>query len=59
MLYVEDDGPGFDFASAVKRSSGLGLVQALSSQLKGHVEVARSDCTRCIVRFAEGRDVEA
>src|ERR1041385_97009 len=37
-LYVEDDGPGFDFQAAAQRSSGLGLVQALARQLKGQLE---------------------
>jgi PAS domain S-box-containing protein len=59
MLYVEDDGPGFDLAQAAKHSSGLGLVQALARQLKGRVEVSRVDRTRCIVHFGEVQDVEA
>jgi two-component sensor histidine kinase len=59
MLYVEDDGPGFDFQAAVQRSSGLGLVQALARQLKGQVDVTRTHCTRCIVRFPEASDVPA
>jgi two-component sensor histidine kinase len=59
MVYVEDDGPGFNVEQVVRRSSGLALVQQLARQLKGRVEVTRTSCTRCMVRFSEPRDVEA
>jgi PAS domain S-box-containing protein len=50
VLCVEDDGPGFDFASVRNRASGLRLVQGLARQLRGEFEVTR-DPTRCCVRF--------
>ena len=59
ILYVEDDGPGFDLQHALKHTSGLGLVQALARQLKGQVEVTRDGCTRCIIQFNGAHDVEA
>lgn len=51
LLYVEDDGPGFDLQSVRKRSSGLGLVQGLARQLRGTLEVMKRPATRCMVRF--------
>jgi two-component sensor histidine kinase len=50
VLCVEDDGPGFDFASVRNRASGLRLVQGLARQLRGEFEVTRHP-TRCCVRF--------
>jgi len=50
-LYVEDDGPGFDFHDVKDRSSGLKLVQLLSRQLRGQLDVSRSPPTRCTIRF--------
>jgi len=50
-LYVEDDGPGFDFQSVKNRSSGLKLVQLLARQLQGHLEVSRKPATRCTIQF--------
>ena len=50
-LYVEDDGPGFDFQSVKDRSSGLKLVQLLARQLGGHLEVSRNPASRCTIRF--------
>jgi PAS domain S-box-containing protein len=50
-LYVEDDGPGFDFQSVKNQSSGLKLVQLLARQLRGHLEVSTKSATRCTVRF--------
>jgi two-component sensor histidine kinase len=50
-LYVEDDGPGFDFQSVKDRSSGLKLVQLLARQLRGHLEVSRQPASRCTIRF--------
>jgi two-component sensor histidine kinase len=52
-LYVEDDGPGFDFQSVRDRSSGLRLVQLLARQLRGHFEVGAGAPSRCIVRFKQ------
>jgi PAS domain S-box-containing protein len=51
LLYVEDEGPGFDLQSVQRRSSGLALVQALARQLGGKFEVIRAPATRCTVRF--------
>ena len=59
MLYVDDDGPGFDLETARRRSSGLSLVQALARQLKGRMEVTRSNGTRCILTFSEPENAEA
>jgi len=50
-LYVEDDGPGFDFQSVKNQSSGLKLVQLLARQLRGQLEVTTKPATRCAVRF--------
>jgi len=52
-LYVEDDGPGFDFQSVRDRSSGLRLVQLLARQLRGHFEVGTGAPSRCTVRFKQ------
>jgi two-component sensor histidine kinase len=41
VLYVEDDGPGFDLQSVHQRSSGLQLVQGLARQLGGEFKVTR------------------
>jgi PAS domain S-box-containing protein len=49
-LYVEDDGPGFDFPSVKDRSSGLKLVQLLARQLRGQLDVTRQP-SRCTIRF--------
>jgi signal transduction histidine kinase len=51
VLYVEDDGPGFDLEAVRRESSGLRLVQGLARQLRGHFEVT-SNPTRCSVRFS-------
>jgi PAS domain S-box-containing protein len=53
LLTVEDDGPGFDFAAARRRSSGLGLVIGLARQLGGDLRVERASGARCIVRFLD------
>ena len=58
-LFVEDDGPGFSPGRSTIRSSGLGLVQALARQLNGQLDVTRTHCTRCTVRFTGGRTLEA
>jgi two-component sensor histidine kinase len=52
LLYVEDDGPGFDLESVRHRSSGLRLVQGLARQLRGQFEVTRTPATRCSVQFS-------
>jgi PAS domain S-box-containing protein len=52
VLYVEDEGPGFDLSSLQHRSSGLQLVQGLARQLRGQFEVSRTPATRCSVRFS-------
>jgi two-component sensor histidine kinase len=50
-LYVEDDGPGFDFQDVKDRASGLKLVQLLARQLRGQLDVTRQGATRCTIRF--------
>jgi PAS domain S-box-containing protein len=52
VLYVEDDGPGFDLRAVRNRSSGLRLVEGLSRQLRGQFEVTRAPATRCTLRFS-------
>jgi PAS domain S-box-containing protein len=52
VLYVEDDGPGFDLESVRDRSSGLRLVQGLARQLRGRFDVTRTPVNRCTVRFS-------
>jgi PAS domain S-box-containing protein len=51
LLYVEDDGPGFDWDSVRNRSTGLRLVQGLARQLRGHFDVTRNPATRCTLQF--------
>ncbi len=53
LLYVEDDGPGFDLELVRNRSSGLRLVQGLARQLRGHFEVTRNAPTRCSLQFSQ------
>jgi two-component sensor histidine kinase len=55
VLSVEDDGPGFDLHQTGRRSSGLGLVEGLSRQLRGAFTVERGPGARCILRFPEVR----
>ncbi|HLH12334.1 MAG TPA: PAS domain S-box protein [Methylovirgula sp.] len=52
VLYVEDDGPGFDLKSVQHRASGLQLVQGLARQLRGKFEVRTTPKTRCSVQFS-------
>jgi PAS domain S-box-containing protein len=52
ILYVEDDGPGFDLQAVRQRSSGLQLIQGLARQLRGKFETTRHPKTRCSVRFS-------
>ena len=55
-LYVEDDGPGFTPSESGRRSSGLGLVQALARQLKGKLQITTAGSTRCALIFTERVD---
>jgi two-component sensor histidine kinase len=55
VLWVEDEGVGFDYKPNGKRSSGLGLVHGLTRQLRGTFEVERGIGARCIVRFPTHR----
>jgi PAS domain S-box-containing protein len=55
-LYVEDDGPGFTPSETGRRSSGLGLVQALARQLKGKLQITTAGSTRCALLFSERVD---
>ena len=52
LLYVEDDGPGFDLDQARSHLSGLRLVQGLARQLRGRFEVSRGAATRCSLYFS-------
>ncbi|MEZ2223478.1 PAS domain S-box protein [Rhizobium sp. RCC_161_2] len=51
-LYVEDDGPGFDWETVRHRSSGLKLVQGLARQVRGKFSVATVPRTRCSIHFS-------
>jgi PAS domain S-box-containing protein len=51
VLWVEDDGPGYDYKPNGRRASGLGLVGGLVHHLRGTFEVERGIGARCIVRF--------
>jgi len=51
VLFVEDDGPGFDLEAVRQRASGLQLVQGLARQLRGRFEVAAKPGARCAVHF--------
>jgi PAS domain S-box-containing protein len=55
VLWVEDDGPGYEYKPNGRRSSGLGLVAGLTRQLRGSFEVQRGAGARCIVRFPTRR----
>jgi PAS domain S-box-containing protein len=55
VLWVEDEGVGFDYKPNGRRSSGLGLVNGLARQLRGTFEVERGLGARCIVRFPAHR----
>jgi PAS domain S-box-containing protein len=52
LLYVEDDGPGYDLQSVHHRSSGLRLIQGLARQLRGQFDVTRTPAARCTLRFS-------
>lgn len=51
MLAITDNGPGFDGAQSLKRSSGLGLVRGLLRQLGGSLTIEQDGGARCICRF--------
>jgi PAS domain S-box-containing protein len=51
VLWVEDEGPGYDYKPNGRRASGLGLVSGLVRHLRGTFEVERGIGARCIVRF--------
>ena len=50
-LHVEDDGPGFELRETRRRSSGLGLVMGLVSQIGGSFRVERGRGASCVVEF--------
>jgi PAS domain S-box-containing protein len=52
VMYVEDDGRGFDPQAVGSKSSGLKLVQLLARQLHGHLKVVREPASRCTLRFS-------
>jgi PAS domain S-box-containing protein len=54
VLRVEDDGPGFTLGTAVRRSSGLGLVMGLTGQIGGKFSVECTPGACCTVRFPGG-----
>jgi PAS domain S-box-containing protein len=52
VLWVEDEGPGFEYRlNGERRSSGLGLISGLTRQIQGKFHVERGVGARCIVRF--------
>jgi PAS domain S-box-containing protein len=55
VLWVEDDGPGYDYKPNGRRASGLGLVCGLVRHLGGTFQVERGIGARCIVRFPLSR----
>jgi two-component sensor histidine kinase len=55
VLSVQDDGPGFEPHDTGRRSSGLGLVRGLATQLNGSFSVDATSGTCCIVRFSDTR----
>ena len=52
LLYVEDEGSGFDLQAVRQQSSGLQLVEGLARQLRGKFYVTKDPTTRCSVQFA-------
>lgn len=50
VVYVEDDGPGFNPGEAPRRS-GLDIVSGLARQIGGTFSVEQVGGTRCIVQF--------
>jgi PAS domain S-box-containing protein len=51
VLFVEDEGPGFDLEAVRTQSSGLRLVQGLARQLRGRFAVTINP-SRCEMHFA-------
>jgi PAS domain S-box-containing protein len=47
------DGPGFELAETLRRSSGLGLVIGLVGQIGGSFRVERAPGARCTVEFQD------
>jgi PAS domain S-box-containing protein len=54
LLYVEDEGPGFDLQAVRSRASGLRLVEGLARQIRGKFDVTRTPVSRCSLRFQRG-----
>jgi PAS domain S-box-containing protein len=56
-VWVEDDGPGFEYSQKRRTASGLQLVEGLARQLGGCVEITRNPKTRvgviCSLRTTE------
>jgi PAS domain S-box-containing protein len=50
ILWVADDGPGYEYKPMGRRSSGLGLVAGLTRQMRGTFEVERVGA-KCIIRL--------
>lgn len=51
VFTVADNGTGFHAPSALRRSSGLGLVRGLLRQIRGKLDVEQVPGTRFILRF--------
>ena len=52
-LHVQDHGPGFNYAGAQGRTSGLALVTMLARRLNGSFKVERRSGARCTLRFPD------
>ena len=52
-LHVQDHGPGFNYAKAPGRTSGLALVTMLARRLNGSFKVERRSGARCTLRFPD------
>jgi PAS domain S-box-containing protein len=52
ILFVTDDGPGFDLEAVRHRASGLQLVQGLARQLRGRFEVTSRPSAYCALYFS-------
>ena len=55
ILYVEDEGQGFDLQAVRGVGSGLRLVQGLARQLGGKLTSTRAPKARCVIEFPQGR----
>jgi two-component sensor histidine kinase len=58
VLYVEDDGPGFDLDAVRPKASGIRLVEGLARQLRGQFEVARNPKNRTILKFMQANQLQ-